>query len=169
VNDYPKLQNLIFARNIVGELAAQTFTRNRSLSHLEKVDLGRCKITPAVAAILATVSLPQLRELRLNENPLGAEGVARLLDGPFISTVQKLVLGRTDLGDRGAEVLARSQTLSQVKRLQLDHNNITMDGATLLAESALLTHVASLDLSDNAISDADRASLKQRYGPRVNF
>jgi uncharacterized protein (TIGR02996 family) len=167
---WPQLTELLLWGNaLFGSRAAAALTENRSLAKLESLSLARCAIGPTQARVLGQASLPALRNLNADNNPLGAKGVRALLAGPLVRPVRTLHLDETDLGDDGAEVLARSSAVANVRWLPLGQNRITNRGALALAESRHLEGVQSLDLGGNKIGKKGRAALTRRFGKRVDL
>jgi uncharacterized protein (TIGR02996 family) len=167
---WPQLTELYVGWNaLFGSRAAAALAANRSLARLEELSLGRCAIGPTQAKILGRASLPALRNLNADNNPLGPEGLGALLAGPLVCPVRTLHLTETELGDDGAEVLARSSAVANVRSLWLRQNRITNRGALALAESPHLADVQYLRVPENKIGKKGREALTRRFGKRVDL
>lgn len=166
---WPKLTKLSLWMNQFGVRAAAALHLNRSLAGLEELSVARSDIGPAAARALGRVSLPALRKLNLDYNPLGPKGLRALLAGPLVRPVRDLSIASTDLGDDGAAALAKSPAAANVRTLWLQKNRLTNRGALALAESPHLAEVQSLYMPDNKVGKKGRAALTRRFGARVSL
>jgi uncharacterized protein (TIGR02996 family) len=165
---FPSLAELDLWDNL-GEQALQALARNDTFTRLRSLDLGSCQLTPPLAGLLGQVrTLLGLRDLNLRKNPLGPEGVRRLLVGPLVRGLVKLDLGGCELGDEGAAVLAAA-SLPALRILWLADNSIGDAGAQALAATRAWPQIRSLYLRDNPLGKAGKRVLKDRFGDAVSF
>jgi Ran GTPase-activating protein (RanGAP) involved in mRNA processing and transport len=151
----PFLGNVIEA----DEAAADAFFKNARLDRLEELaiigypmgywgreGLGRL----GLKALIASGLLRRLRRLRLQQLPLGDQGIAAL--APALGKqLETLELRDVYCKGRGAAALSRSHCLSSLRHLDLSANRIDAKHFVRMAEVAM-PHLESLDLS----------------GPRIN-
>ncbi len=106
------------------------------------------------------MELPNLRELNLDENGLGGDHVAELVDelGAFRG-LKTLSLAFNRLGEMGAGALARCNGLAALESLCLMDSGIDDDCARHLAESEHLTNVKRLSLRGNPIGEEGREAI----------
>jgi uncharacterized protein (TIGR02996 family) len=161
-----RLTELNASRNAFGNRSADALGSSGAFRELKTLSLSACGLTPSVAGNLGRAFLPSLCRLTLSGNPLGSEGVRRLLGGALVDPVAWLDLDRTELGDEGAEALAETRGLPNLRLLWLSGNGLTDRGARALADSRSLAGVRSVSLRGNAITDAGKAVLQERFGPK---
>lgn len=149
----------------------------------------------AMAAFAAATSLPALRELRMNgaylgsddlvalagarglriarlvatNNQIGAEGLAALVEAPWVGALEHLDLSSNEsIRLEGLEVLAGATRLTGLRSLRLDYAGIWSEGdavVDLVLESPILSRLERLDLSQN-LDAAQRARLAAALGDR---
>jgi uncharacterized protein (TIGR02996 family) len=136
---------------------------------LTDLALSSVGLDAAGAALLASSDLAtRLTGLDLSHNPLGADGLRTLLDGPW-PALTRLTLDDTGLGDAGASELAFSPHLRRLERVSLTHNVIGAAGAMTLSDSPHLIGRTTVVLADNPISPRVRQALRVRLGDRVEW
>ncbi|MEZ4468867.1 MAG: hypothetical protein R3F60_33305 [bacterium] len=108
---------------------------------------------------------PEVAEVDLSSNQVGAEGVAALLGSP-VRQLQHLVLYDNRIGDAGARALAASPKIMGVNHLDVAYNGLTADGLTaLVGPGTGLTGPVYLSVAGNSAPDAWLDALKA--GPFV--
>jgi uncharacterized protein (TIGR02996 family) len=136
---------------------------------LTDLALNNVGLDAAGAALLASSALAtRLTGLDLSHNPLGADGLRTLLDGPW-PALTRLVLDDTGLGDAGASELAFSPHLRRLERVSLTHNVIFNAGAMALSDSPHLIGRTTVVLADNSVAPRVRQALRVRLGDRVEW
>ena len=171
---------LIMAALVAGDTTSEVKAmRDRGIAvKLDKVgepiavDALKAKLTDADLDKL--VALPDLRAVKLSEQPITDRGFEKLvmgltklkslgLDDTRVTDavverleeppLEELLLANTKVGDAGSEALAR---LPKLKRLRLSGTKVTNAGAARLAKSKTLE---DLDLSRTAVGDEGLAAL----------
>ncbi len=130
----------------VSVLASSGFTRLTRL-YLDRVGMGQV----GVAALADAGWLANVRELCLNDNPVGPEGAARLAASPNAVGVEKLLLMGGGIGDGGAAAFARPARFGRLKELHLGRNGISDAGAAALG-ACPITGLETLGLGENPIT-----------------
>ena len=94
---------------------------------LESLDLAQVPVTPAMAAELANLQLPELAQLHLTDTGLTAAAVSELAraDWPVLKLVN---LSRNDLHSAAMQHVCRLR-LPLLEHLVLEHASITAEGA----------------------------------------
>lgn len=148
-----QLKKLDLKFNTLGAAGVQALTSNRAfycgLTHL---NLSRCDISTAGARALAHAG-GQLKELQLNNNPIGDDGVQELAESPALASLTTLRLRRTGLGSVVGTALASSRFLRGLTTLSLANNRLGYLGARELASSQGLSQLTFLNLEGNEIGD----------------
>ena len=158
----PALRRLSLARNDIGIEGLRAICRPGALPALTTLNVAGNKLGPPAMAALAARP-PGLRELSVGtayvRNEVGDAGLAALLDGPALSTVERLNLYNARIGSEGARALASSPSVARLLSLSLSLNTIGDDGVHGLATSPRLGHLRQLSLESNDISDLGAAYL----------
>jgi uncharacterized protein (TIGR02996 family) len=119
-----------------------------------------------VPALAASPYLAKLTTLDLDGCLVGDQEVQAMAANPFWDRLTTLQLRGNRISDAGAAALASAGRLA-LKALHLFNNRIGDAGAQALADSPHLKDLEILDLQRNPISDATRATLRERFGSRV--
>jgi len=160
------VEELYLANNAFGPEASAALAATR-LARMRRFHLRACQLTPESMRHLAAADLPDLDELELTANPVGADGVRRLVATRLLRPVRELRLDGCGVGDDGAEALAGADVLGNVRVLSLDENAIRSRGGLALAKSPHLANVARLYLRKNPLSKAAKKALLDRFGEGV--
>jgi uncharacterized protein (TIGR02996 family) len=116
----------------------------------------------AMGRLLASLSLPRLRELALRWSP-PVPSLVRALPGPAqLPGLRALDLREAGLGDEGACALAAAPLLERLTTLRLDHNGIGPDGARALLARANLPALTHLSLDGCPIGPEGARALAAR-------
>lgn len=111
------LTDLELAGNALGPAGLQALVP--ALGATEYLDLGDNRLTyDTLGPLLAAV--PNVRVLRLRDNPLGDHGAELIARWPGASRLHTLDLSRTGITDRGALALATSAELGNLRVLRID-------------------------------------------------
>ena len=130
--------------------------REHTVAKLASLDLRRIRcLTLAysnagdeLAAALARIEMPELRELDLRYCGLSDAGLRALVTNHSPSELRVLHLQGNDIGAAGARALAGWPVLDQLERLDLRNNEIGTEGARALAEAPQLAALEVLHLRD---------------------
>jgi uncharacterized protein (TIGR02996 family) len=160
------LQRLDLCNNRPGERAFRALA-TAGHSPLAWLSVERCEIGPMEAGMLGRVAtLPVMQSLFLDDNPLGVEGIRRLLRGPLARSLERLDLVGCQLGDDGAEALASCLALANLRILILHDNGITDRGALALVRSRRLSGLRSLYLDFDRLRKQTKAAGRERFGEK---
>lgn len=100
-----------------------------------------------------------LRELRLDENRVSAEGASNLARAPALSGLERLHLSHARLGDEGFGSLCRSPHLQALRELHVKKNQIKVEGLKHLNGAFQQGQLEVLDLGTNTIGPRGAAAL----------
>lgn len=98
------------------------FATSPAVAGLKRLCLAGNRFGPREAAVLASGSLPQLRELDLSANPLGDEGLRACLEGGRWTGLRSLDLSATRITDEGAIWLAEAWPGDYLESLRIAGN-----------------------------------------------
>jgi uncharacterized protein (TIGR02996 family) len=117
------------------------------LSHLEVLDLRRCRLPDA--ALLHLVRSPHLGRLRaldLDSNRIEGPFVQALAGSDLLPRLRRLDLTENfSVGDRAARLLAESPGSANLETLRIAHVNLTPDGLRAIFQSPHLGRLTALD------------------------
>jgi len=131
-------------------------TKTKSLA-----DWALCSV-PRVFTLRVLIRLIGLREINLNLNQIGDNGIASLADGLTQNVALRVLhVGGTGIGDAGAIALSESlQVNIGLQELTLSRNRITDIGANALANALQQnTALRRIDLTLNSIGTKGIAAL----------
>jgi uncharacterized protein (TIGR02996 family) len=191
----PRLKKLDLSGNRLNEDAIARFVASPAAEPVEELDLSDNNLGAEGLTALAGDALPNLRTLHMLRTRPQEEGVAALAAAPFFPELRNLSLGGNNLGataataiagarcdnlrvlslhdnrigDRGAITLAASLHLAPLVLLDLAEAHISDAGAEALAASPHLGGLIYLNLYGNFITDRAAASLRARFGHRVHL
>jgi Ran GTPase-activating protein (RanGAP) involved in mRNA processing and transport len=112
-------------------------------------------------SFLAALTMPDLRELRIDRLTLGLAGATILATHPRFANLTRLKLTYCGLGDEGAAELVAAPQLQNLVELNLTQNGIA-DGAKALADPRVMPRLAVCDLRNNFVP----ADVLERIGQR---
>jgi uncharacterized protein (TIGR02996 family) len=105
-----------------------------------------------LATLLKSLHLPiRLTTFNLSYNRLSPEGIRALADCAALGSLCALGLMNNDVGDEGARALAASPHLARLTMLNLREARVADAGAAALAASPYLSRLVELELYDNPI------------------
>ena len=148
-------------------------------SALHSLDLRECELTAASIDLLAErARCPRLHTLRLGNNPITNQGLARLLASELVQSITVLDLTGCTLTHEVAAVFAAAPRLPRLRTLEMLDNPVTHATVIELAEAESLRAVTTMKLSGHpwnigedddtpegeARADALRARLIARFG-----
>jgi uncharacterized protein (TIGR02996 family) len=129
-----------------------------SLPRLEKLTLSVPSFD--AAALAAAPGFAALREIDLNQNRLGDEGLRALVGAPCLPELRVLDISDNGLSDEGLRALADSDLFGRLTRLDLRTNpRITASGLSDFVSAPAAATLEDLDLSGNNLRDAGMAVL----------
>jgi uncharacterized protein (TIGR02996 family) len=130
----------------------------------------------AVAQELAGVEwLARILRLDLKSHQIGGQGLAAILQSPFLGRPYALDLEGNAIGTPGARKVAECPRLSELRELQLGSNGILDDGVEAIAKSRWLKQLTMLGVSGNGVTGrglyalADSRNLAHVSGLSVGF
>jgi len=133
--------------------------------NLSALSLSECSLKDAAIRALAPSLSSSLKQLCLESNCIGPDGVKALAESLRNSHITHLNLGNNYVGDIGAQALAKSlpQTLTE---LDLSHNEIGDIGAQAIALSRAV-NLAHITFRYNDIGDVGACALAKNMGERL--
>ncbi len=156
-----RLDVLDLGENLVGDVGASDLAFAPCLGELKVLELDQCEIHLSGARWLVNAPfLDSLRQLNVNSNSFGPEGLYRLLEKkpPFLHTLQ---MADNDIGDEGAAHLAESPGTAALLDVNVAHNGLGDQAAKALTKTKHLKNLLVLRLYDNEISKPAAAALAQ--------
>lgn len=148
-----------FGGGVVSVLAA--------LPRLESLMLDGGALGDEGAEALAALPRRWTR-LGLQWNEIGERGARALANAATLSQVEELRLGNNPLGAEGARALAAAP-LARLRRLDLSGSGLGDEGALALAHSPFLDALECLNLGPLDVSPKTREALTARFGARVKL
>lgn len=131
--DLGRLTELDLSYLSIGFDGAQALVATLRSDRLRALDLRYCRIADAgLAALAACPRLAGLRRLRLQRNRLTAEGVRHLRHFPDLT---ELDLRYNDLGAEGARALLEAPFAGSLERLWMYGSDVGPDGVRALAQA----------------------------------
>lgn len=121
-----------------------------------------------LAALVQQPWMDKVTWIELMENEIGPSGIHSLTQSPYLRNLKVLVLHRNPLGDEGVAVLAQAQNLPALQRLGCRFCQITDRGVDALLSSAL-PQLRAINMGDNPITPGAYERLKPRFGDCVNY
>ena len=155
----------------IGDLGAAVVAGHRAMAKVRELDLrGAGLKTAGVRSLGRSLHFGSLRNLHVQENPLGDSGVSELAGAALLAAIRNLDLGKTQTGDAGTAALANSPAASNLRWLILSNNQIGPDGLRALARSPFLGQLHHLSVGRNpGLSDAATVKeLADRFGDNVS-
>lgn len=130
----------------------EAWSSRRDLS-LQEVDISHSHLSVWGCGVLSCASwLCGLRELSLDGNEIGDEGLCLLLSGGLLCLVELSLVG-CGLSDESMSMLVSSGVLSGLRALHLGGNEIGVDGLKTLLCSGQCGELRLLDVSDNPLEE----------------
>lgn len=131
------------------------------LPALCSLTLGRPR--KRIRELASTPALQQVPGLDLREAGLGDEGLAVLLDSPYLGRLVRLNLSGNQLTADSAAAIANSEKLSELRGLDVSNNPLGR-GLGVLGQSAILNQVRELTARKCQLSLADVAAFGETEG-----
>jgi uncharacterized protein (TIGR02996 family) len=139
-----------------------------SLVRLACLELPDYGLDAELLGHLVSTPYPRnVRVLNLHGNNLGYQGMRRLADATFLTSLTELDLSETGLGPAAVRILAETPWLVQLTVLDLSYNRFDTAAAQALASSPHLAGLRRLDVPGCDIGPAGRKALQGRFGPRL--
>ena len=160
-----RVRELDLFGNDLGTGGVEQLVQSPYLGGLDALDLGFNGLDGAAVRALARAStLPNLKELALNDNRhITGDAVRLLADSPFLAGLRALDLSGNDVTDAGIRALVESRSLVRLAGLRLADNPIGDAGVSVLVGSALFRRVLArephLDLRGTGIGPNGAAAL----------
>ena len=160
---YESLGELI-AKREVESLVLHDAPTSRFLEMLDGAPLRSLTlraIDEATLPVLAKLSLPTLKHLRLATPPIG-EVACPIRNAPFASTVRSLEIFHARLSGEQLTELTESDLFANLETLDLSGNPIGSTGANALAACPHVTKIKSLKLQGARIGQGAMRTLLER-------
>ena len=146
----------------------------RKLFILRKLDLSNNHVTHAAEELAITLSnCANLKQLFLNDNMLGTEGIIKIADAlKCINTLQALTLSNNNITKSAADILVDVlKNNISLKILLISGNDLQTIGVTLIAQTAAknITTLQLLDVSNNNIIEGEKKNIKMIFANYNNF
>lgn len=140
----PSLRSLVLTDNRIGSIGLRHLAESAGFPRIHLLDLTANAVGSDGVRAVADRWDNTLHTFRIGSNPLGDEGIANLVQSPFVA-----------------------RWLRHDPRLELRRTGLTLAGCAALAATTHLTAVVSLDLSENEIDAAGVRSLAAGHFPRL--
>jgi hypothetical protein len=137
--------------NDLTDAGLERLARCEPLTGLEGLDLTWNCLGERVGSILAAARWRELRELWLNQNPLGDACVEALAGAPSLASVERLGLAWTNVGERGLLAVFGSRHPARLRELDLRGAPVGHSAVEALVAASALGALEELDVSDNAL------------------
>jgi uncharacterized protein (TIGR02996 family) len=147
-----ELEQLVVTVNRIGPAGARALA-GAPLAALRTLDLGYGSIGGDGAAALAEARSPALERLVLTGAELTPAGAVTLVRAPF-AVLRELRLDENPLGDTVARALADTDTLPRLERLDVSRTYLSAAAVLALVRSARRHALAELFLGDNELGAA---------------
>lgn len=158
------LARLDLARNPIEDAGLALLAGSRCLSG----ELERTKVTDAGMVHLGrSERLAALAVLALDDNRIGAPGVASLMASADLENLRALGLARCRIGPEGAQAIATAPRLRLLRRLRLGHGRIGAHGLEALAGAGWFGELEDLELSYCDLDDAALSALVRLRSSRL--
>jgi uncharacterized protein (TIGR02996 family) len=164
-----RLTDLDVSQNRVGGPGLRALLGSANLARLERLNLAMNFVGAAGSEALARGQPRRLTSLDLGSTILDVGAAEVLLASPALSRLRELWLNGNRLGDEGVAVVARSPHLPRLCQLHLDNNEIDSPGAQALLDSPHLRRVQQLSMRNAFITSNEREQLRARFGPATQF
>lgn len=136
---------------------------------LRALDLnGEAPNKAGVEALAASALAPQLRRLGLAHCNLNAERTALLASGPF-DDLRDLALNINPVGNDGVIALAQSPHFAGLRVLDLGYTQVGDDGIRAILDSPWADGLVFLNVVGSPASAETKEALKARMGDRVRL
>jgi uncharacterized protein (TIGR02996 family) len=153
-HSFPRLRALVLRSFEATGQHLQALGNARFAPQLHSLELTGAGLSGAdLWRILQRKRFHQLTTLILNHNPLGDEGVARLIDSGILFGLNHLDLSYAQLTPRSGVLLGNASRMDSLTRLDLHFNELHEQGAAALARSASFPQLTDLDIGFNEIGD----------------
>ena len=126
------------------------------VKELQAINVGYTGLGEEELQVLSSVPWTRLEVLRLRANSLGANLLGPLARGEYWSTLRELDLSNNPVNADGMARLADAGSLEHVTSLGLRGCNITSEGLERLVSSRGFSKLEVLDLSRGAIEDLSK-------------
>lgn len=127
----------------------EEFARTRSFPELRRLELNSADLHEGQMSAIARAANLQLSAINLHACSIGDEGVAALLDAPWIDSLRSLDVGSNRLSSNAAESLAGCSKLAQLTQLDLSSNfEVGIEGLHALAASPFLRNLLKLNVDE---------------------
>jgi uncharacterized protein (TIGR02996 family) len=114
--------------------------------------------------------LGQLEELDLDSRGPGAEIVTALVESVALNSIRELKLKWCALGDEQTARLVRHPWAARLRRLDLSSNHIGPEGGEVIAEAPHLAGLEFLNLRGNPLAETPAAeALRRRFDGRLRL
>lgn len=163
---FPSLRSLNLASAYLGDGGFSGILRRldrAQLQQLTALDLSYNDLSQGNVLHLASMwRESQFDSLRLSFNPVGAEGVARLLYHGSVRDVRSLRLLSTQIGRELATYITEPPTFHRLEDLRLDHNGLDVAAFFALRPWRKMPALRYLSLAANELDDGDATLLVER-------
>lgn len=150
------LRRLYLSFNPLGAKGARSCIHTAAHMGVGALRLDHCHIDETLH--IQDAPFEELEHLSLRSNPLGDEGVRRLVECEWLSQVKYLDLRRCEITDEGASLIAQCEYLKGLEVLDLGENPISKRGALALMQGSLEC-VHSLHLNQCPLGDGAAEAL----------
>jgi hypothetical protein len=144
--------DVVLKQNHVNDGGVKAFVDCPALRGVSGLDLFFCKLSAGDAqALAASPHLVNLQKLEIGDTVIGNEGVAAILNAPWLPGVRELNLSVQHAGDDIADHLLRLDN-GAIRKLEFRHNEIARRTGEALGRIRL-PNLEELDLSYNPLGD----------------
>jgi uncharacterized protein (TIGR02996 family) len=161
--DLSVLRSLELSRQALGDGAIRALVAAPFFHSLGELYLNGCALGNGAAEAIAGAGPIDLYELRLDDNRIGAEGVAALVGSDAAAQLQELSLARNPLGTEGVVALGQAE-LPALERLNLCGIKLGKEAIVALGRAPWRKRIESLDVSADCMSPRALEVLRERFG-----
>jgi uncharacterized protein (TIGR02996 family) len=147
------LQSLDLTANRITDDGLKNLPPSLTWQQLEDLDLSNNQISDNGLQFLSKKSLPKIKILKLQDNPIAGRGLADLFQSSVGRSLEQLFVGHCSIDDEGLLSLAQSATSGPLLFLRLWNNPFTGKGLKALMDSPLVENLRFLELNSVPIGD----------------
>lgn len=163
VSEAASLQELDLSGNELGVAGVSALVGAPYLKNLRRVGLSSNQLGDDAGLGRAFDALPNVEELRLEDNGLGPVAAASIATSACAGRLVRLDLAHNRLGDAGAAALAKGASWHALRELNLERNEISLGAAAGIVASPGMTLLSRVNFSHNALAgQLDIHSLPER-------
>jgi uncharacterized protein (TIGR02996 family) len=156
-----QLESLDLMGNRITNDGLKNLPRSQTWDRLEVLNLFGNEIGDDGLKSLAQKSLPKIRILDLQCNPIIGHGLAELLQSTAGKSLEQLFLANCSIDDEGLSAIAQSIATGSLLFLQLNYNRFSGKGLKALVNSPFVQNLRVLELNLVAIGSLGATAIAE--------